>query len=148
MISLDKFWFLLSLSSSQLFRILIHSAFPVIWFLVFIFLHSWELSFLQFVFGWIGEYWWLPLLMLVDLIISLLLMKLSLNLIDVFVFSRKKWVLAINPLPPPFPFSHLHSVTITMQVHDLPSFGIGHSLGSVIHLLIGNTNEVNVISLR
>jgi len=23
-------------------------------------------------------------------------------------------------------------------VQDLPSFGIGHSLGSVIHLLIGN----------
>ena len=26
-----------------------------------------------------------------------------------------------------------------MQIKDLPTFGIGHSLGSVIHLLIGIT---------
>lgn len=30
----------------------------------------------------------------------------------------------------------------TLQLHDLPTFGIGHSLGSVIHLLIGSRYAV------
>lgn len=29
---------------------------------------------------------------------------------------------------------------LVVQIEDLPIFGIGHSLGSVIHLLIGITN--------
>lgn len=33
------------------------------------------------------------------------------------------------------------------QVRDLPTFGIGHSLGSLVHLLIGITRSFSVIAL-
>ena len=34
-----------------------------------------------------------------------------------------------------------------MQIQDLPTFGIGHSLGSVVHLLIGITKIFQFASM-
>jgi hypothetical protein len=32
----------------------------------------------------------------------------------------------------------------SMQVNDLATFGIGHSLGSVVHLLIGKNSTIDL----
>jgi len=33
------------------------------------------------------------------------------------------------------------TLSLNLQVNNLPIFGVGHSLGSVIHLLIGITHH-------
>lgn len=94
----------------------------------------------------LGVFWWLPRHMLVALTISSLRMKCSLNLIGVYGFYKIQWVILFISCKMIFTSvfgrgwvlrKQIALKCFLWQVQDLPTFGIGHSLGSVIHLLIG-----------
>lgn len=92
-----------------------------------------------------GMFWLLPHHMLVVLTTSLLRMKYNLSLIDAAGLYMNQWVETCSLLQGKKDilvsvYGNI-SCFFSQQVQDLPSFGIGHSLGSLIHLLIGNFCE-------